>query len=75
VTRQLAALTQHARAQVREINILLSMRHPHVVDVSEVVTAGRDVYMVMEFVQQDLKCFLERHRAKLKIGEVRGRRG
>ena len=55
---------------VREINILLAMKHPHIVDVTEVVANKRDVYMVMEFVQQDLKHFLEKYKTRLKIGEV-----
>lgn len=60
---------------VREINILLTMDHPNIVNVSEVVTGfkkdgSQDVYMVMEFVQQDLKSFLGKYQARLKIGEV-----
>lgn len=64
---------------VREINILLTMDHPNIVNVSEVVTGfkkdgSQDVYMVMEFVQQDLKSFLGKYQARLKIGEVRAQR-
>ena len=62
---------------VREINILLTMDHPNIVNVSEVVTAKpankqgpMDVYMVMEYVQLDLKKFLDTYKAKLKVGEV-----
>lgn len=61
---------------VREINILLTMDHPNIVNVSEVVTSKNkagpmDVYMVMEYVQQDLKGFLSTYKpAKLKVGEV-----
>jgi cell division cycle 2-like len=61
---------------VREINILLTMDHPNIVNVSEVVTSKNksglmDVYMVMEYVQLDLKKFLDTYKAKLKVGEVR----
>jgi cell division cycle 2-like len=57
---------------VREINLLLALDHPHIVRVSEIVIGKkRDVYMVMEFVQQDLKAFLAKYKARLKIGEVR----
>lgn len=55
---------------VREINILLALKHPNIVDVTEVVANKKDVYMVMEYVQQDLKHFLEKYKTKLKIGEV-----
>jgi cell division cycle 2-like len=56
---------------VREINLLLSLQHPNIVDVTEVVAQKRDVYMVMEYVQQDLKHFLEHYKTRLKIGEAR----
>jgi serine/threonine protein kinase len=59
---------------VREINILLALQHPNIVDVTEVVANKRDVYMVMEYVQQDLKHFLEKYKTRLKIGEVLGAR-
>lgn len=57
---------------VREINILLSMHHENIVNVSEIVTSAKnEVYMVMEYVQQDLKHFMDRYKSKLKISEVR----
>ena len=55
---------------VREINLLLALSHPNIVAVKEVVAQRKDVYMVMEFVQQDLKLFLEQYKSRLKIGEV-----
>ena len=50
---------------------MLSLRHRHIVNMTEVVASGNDVYMVMEYVQQDLKHFLDRYKTRLKIGEVR----
>lgn len=46
---------------LREINILLAFHHPNIVNVFEVVTnaSGTDVYMVMEFMEHDLKGLLE----------------
>lgn len=46
---------------IREINILLSLQHPNIVNVSEVVV-GRSIdsiFMVMEFVEHDLRYLLD----------------
>ena len=46
---------------IREINILLNFHHANLVDVSEVVV-GRsmdDIFMVMEYMQHDLKGIME----------------
>jgi hypothetical protein len=42
---------------VREINILLSLRHENIVNVSEVVVGSSldSIFMVMEYVEHDLK--------------------
>lgn len=43
---------------VREINVMLSLKHPHIVNVNEVVMARHDldsIFMVMEYMEHDLK--------------------
>lgn len=47
---------------VREINILLSLAHPSIVNVSEVVVGSSmdSVFMVMEYADHDLKGVMER---------------
>jgi serine/threonine protein kinase len=58
---------------VREINVLLSLAHPNIVNVSEVVVgAGLDaVFMVMEYADHDLKGVMEaRMRQPFTIAEV-----
>jgi len=47
---------------VREINILLSLSHPSIVNVSEVVVGSSmdAVFMVMEYADHDLKGVMER---------------
>lgn len=45
---------------LREINILMSLHHPAIVEVKEVVTDDLDgVFMVMEYMEHDLKGLLE----------------
>lgn len=58
---------------VREITLLLGLRHPSVVTVLEVVV-GRSldsIFMVMEFMEHDLKGLLEAQRAPLTASEVK----
>eukprot|EP00879_Flechtneria_rotunda_P013107 GHRR01013690.1.p1 GENE.GHRR01013690.1~~GHRR01013690.1.p1 ORF type:complete len:627 (+),score=247.17 GHRR01013690.1:529-2409(+) len=60
----------------REMNILLSLHHPNIVNVTEVVIGSRDsVYMVMEYVEHDLKYVLELQKEKkappFSIGQVK----
>ncbi|CAL5440846.1 unnamed protein product [Camellia sinensis] len=43
---------------LREINILVSLHHPSIVDVKEVVV-DKDVFMVMEYVEHDLKGLID----------------
>lgn len=52
---------------LREINILTSLAHPNIVNVSEVVvsTGGSSVFMVMEYLEHDLKRICERHRFRV----------
>ncbi len=43
---------------VREINVMLSLKHPNIVNVNEVVMARHDldsIFMVMEYMEHDLK--------------------
>lgn len=47
-------------SSIREINILLSLQHKNIVDVSEVVVGNRldDIFMVMEYMEHDLKALM-----------------
>jgi len=58
---------------IREINILLSMDHPNIVDVKE-VAVGRDldaVFMVMEFMEHDLKGLVDEMKQPFSQAEVK----
>ena len=58
---------------IREINILLCFHHKNIVDVSEVVVGKGldDVYMVMEFMEHDLKDLMETMPGPFTVAEVR----
>lgn len=56
---------------IREINILLSVQHPNIVNVSEVVCGGGgDVYMVMDYSEHDLRALQEKQRRPFTVAQV-----
>lgn len=59
-------------SSIREINVLLSLRHKNIVDVSEVVVGSKmdDVYMVMEYMEHDLKALMRSMHRPFTIAEV-----
>ncbi|TKW40133.1 hypothetical protein SEVIR_1G226300v4 [Setaria viridis] len=58
---------------LREINILLSFDHPSIVDVKEVVVGGHDddTFMVMEYMEHDLKGVMETMKQPYTQSEVK----
>ena len=58
---------------IREINILLSLDHPNILNVSEVVVGKNidSIFMVMEFMEHDLKGLLEDMRHPFSTAEVK----
>jgi cell division cycle 2-like protein len=60
---------------LREMNILLSLDHPSIVDVKEVVVDDDDcddgTYMVMEHMQYDLKQLMEAKTQPFSMGEIK----
>ncbi|CAJ2664231.1 unnamed protein product [Trifolium pratense] len=60
---------------LREMNILLSLDHPSIVDVKEVVVDDNDyddgTYMVMEHMQYDLKQLMEAKTQPFSMGEIK----
>lgn len=58
---------------IREINILLSIRHNNIVNVSEVVTGGKDggdVFMVMDYSEHDLRYLQEIRKTPFTVAQV-----
>ncbi|XP_015882342.3 uncharacterized protein LOC107418181 isoform X1 [Ziziphus jujuba] len=59
-------------SSLREINILLSLNHPSIVGVKEVVMGDLDsIFMVMEYMEYDLKGLMEAMNQPFSIGEVK----
>lgn len=58
---------------LREINILLSLHHPSIVDVKEVVVGNNldSIFMVMEYMEHDLKGLMEAMRQPFSQSEVK----
>ncbi|KAJ9549524.1 hypothetical protein OSB04_022067 [Centaurea solstitialis] len=58
---------------LREINILLSFHHPSVVDVKEVVVGSNldSIFMVMEYMEHDLKALMETMKQPFSQSEVK----
>jgi cell division cycle 2-like protein len=58
---------------LREINILLSFDHPSIVDVKEIVVGGHDddTFMVMEYMEHDLKGVMEKMKQPYTQSEVK----
>lgn len=58
---------------LREINILLSFHHPSIVDVKEVVVGSNldSIFMVMEYMEHDLKGLMETMRQPFSQSEVK----
>ncbi|XP_028765127.1 cyclin-dependent kinase G-2-like [Neltuma alba] len=59
-------------SSLREINILSSFNHPSIVEVKEVVVDDFDgVFMVMEYMEYDLKGLIQKMKRPFSIGEVK----
>ena len=58
---------------VREINLLLGLDHPNILNVSEVVVGKSldSIFLVMEFMEHDLKGLLEELRQPFSTAEVK----
>ncbi|KAK4773322.1 hypothetical protein SAY87_028341 [Trapa incisa] len=57
---------------LREINILLSINHPSIVTVKEVVMGDLDnVFMVMEYMEHDLKALMEMRKRPFSTSEIK----
>ncbi|KAI9080855.1 hypothetical protein K1719_037164 [Acacia pycnantha] len=58
---------------LREINILLSFHHPSIVDVKEVVVGSNldSIFMVMEYMEHDLKGLMEAIKQPFSQSEVK----
>lgn len=68
-----AARTGFPITAFREINILLTLRHPNILQVREMVVGGTidKIYMVMEYYENDLKAVMKMSRQSFSTAEVK----
>jgi len=56
---------------IREITVLKELDHPHVVRLYDVVHVDLKIYLVFEYLNQDLKKLLDRHPHGMEAAEAR----
>ena len=56
---------------VREISLLKELKHPHIVKLIDVIYTPKKLTLVFEFLEQDLKKFIEVHQGNLETGMIR----
>lgn len=58
---------------LREINLLLKAKHKNIVNVKEIVVGSNidKIYIVMEYLNHDLKALMEKMKSKFQLGEVK----
>jgi serine/threonine protein kinase len=56
---------------LREIAVLRQLRHPNIVELTDVVQQSWRLYLVFEFVDQDLKKEMDKHASPLPYDTIR----
>lgn len=61
-------------SSLREITLLQSLKHPNLVNMKEVVMGKsmNEVYMVMEYAENELRDLIQRHKYNFSIAEIKG---
>jgi cell division cycle 2-like protein len=58
---------------LRETNVLMSLRHPNIVRVKEMVVGSTPdkVFMVMEYMEHDLRVYMDNLKEPLSLSEIK----
>ncbi|XP_065839225.1 cyclin-dependent kinase 2-like [Oscarella lobularis] len=56
---------------IREISILKELKHPNVVSLDDVIYSDKKLYLVFEFLDQDLKRFMDTTRDGIPDGQIK----
>lgn len=58
---------------LREINALMTCKHPNIVNIREIVVGSRlnQVYIVMDFIENDLRALMDEMRGPFDVSEVK----
>ena len=57
---------------VREISVLKELVHPNIVQLQDIIRAGRSLHLVFEFLEQDLKNFMDSRQTYASDGWMYG---
>ena len=52
---------------LREISLLKGLKHPNIVDLKDIILDTNKIYLIFEFLNQDLKAFIDRLEQKIYI--------
>lgn len=56
---------------IREFNLLLSLNHQNIVKVKRIVMGSDKVFMVMEYMEHELKDLIERSKYQFSTAEIK----
>lgn len=56
---------------VREINLLLDLKHPNIVHLHDIIRRDQEIFLVLEYMDTDLYRYLLRHPRPLKQLQVK----
>eukprot|EP01133_Synstelium_polycarpum_P004041 gene4041-4683_t len=56
---------------VREVKVLMELKHPNLVDVKEIVLSDKSIFMVMEYIDHDLRGLMEAMKKPLLQSEIK----
>jgi serine/threonine protein kinase len=55
---------------LREISLLKGLKHPNIVDLKDIILDSTKIYLIFEFLNQDMKAFIDRLEQKAYIDPV-----
>jgi len=58
---------------IRELNVLMSIKHPNVIEMKEVVTGSKidKIYVVMEYMENELKHLIENMEGRFTVPQIK----
>jgi len=57
---------------IREVSLLMSLKHPNIVNLQQVFFGSHSLTLAFEFLDYDLKKYMEGKRGMLTLGEIKG---
>jgi len=57
---------------IREISLLMSFQHPNIVHLQQVLVGARSLTLAFEYLDYDLKNYMDRKKGMLSLDEIKG---